>query len=169
MNKALRSLFAHKTWANAELFAVLAAQVDNQSEPFHACLRTLHHAYIVDRIFRAHLAGEPRPFDATNVAEVPNFEVLASAVAELDRWYQEYVDQVSPEALSEVVDFTFTGGSPGRMIREEILLHLITHSVYHRGSVAQVLKSISIVPPDDPYTVFLHQVEPDRKVARGVS
>jgi uncharacterized damage-inducible protein DinB len=169
MNKTLRSLFAHKSWANAELFVVLALLVENQSELLHTCLRTLHHAYIVDRIFRAHLAGEPRPFDATNAVGVPNLEVLANAVAELDNWYQEYVDQVSPEALSEVVDFTFTSGSPGRMSREEILLHLITHSVYHRGSVAQVLKSISVVPPDDPYTVFLHQVEPDRKVARGVS
>jgi len=42
-------------------------------------------------------------------------------------------------------------------------LHVITHGVYHRGNVAQVLKSISVLPPDDPYTVFLHTVEPGRK------
>jgi uncharacterized damage-inducible protein DinB len=164
MNKSLRSLFAHKAWANAELFAVLASLAERQSESLHACLRTLSHAYIVDRIFRAHLAGESRPFGATNSEEVPDLEVLGNAVAELDNWYQGYVDQVSPEVLSEIVEFTFTSGSPGRMSREEILLHVITHSVYHRGSIAQVLKSISVVPPDDPYTVFLHYVKADREV-----
>jgi len=51
------------------------------------------------------------------------------------------------------------------MSREEMLLHVATHGVYHRGGVAQTLKSISVTPPDDPYTVFLHQTEPDRRLA----
>jgi uncharacterized damage-inducible protein DinB len=162
-SETLKSLFAHKVWANRALFAVLSPLTREQSDVQRACLRTLNHAYIVDRIFRAHLAGERNTFAGTNSVEVPNLDVLATSVAEADHWYQQYVDQANPQMLAEIVSFTFTSGNAGRMSREEILLHIITHGVYHRGGVAQILKSVSVAPPDDPYTVFLHQTEPDRR------
>ena len=46
-----------------------------------------------------------------------------------------------------------------------ILLHVVTHGGYHRGNVGQVLKSISVAPPRDLYTKFLHQSEPARRAA----
>lgn len=48
------------------------------------------------------------------------------------------------------------------MAREEMLFHVITHGAYHRGNVGQVMKSISIAPPRDLYTKFLHGVAPDK-------
>lgn len=162
-SETLKSLFAHKTWANKELFAVLSSLTLDQSDQLRACLRTLSHAYIVDQIFRAHLVGEQNPFGATNADEIPHRDFLAAAVAETDSWYQRYVDQVDSGTLAQIVRFTFTSGDSGRMSREEILLHIVTHGVYHRGGVAQILKSISVVPPDDPYTIFLHKVELDRR------
>ena len=51
------------------------------------------------------------------------------------------------------------------MTREEMLLHVITHGAYHRGNVGQVLKSISVAPPRDLYTKFLHQSDPSRRAA----
>ena len=162
---ALKSLFCHKSWANAELFTLLASLPSEHSQQLDACLRTLNHAHIVDRIFRAHLAGEPRPYDATNAVEPPGLDWLRRAVVETDGWYENYVDGADQRMLSVVVNFAFTDGNPGRMSREEILLHVATHGIYHRGGVAQVLKSNSVTPPDDPYTVFLHETEPDRKHA----
>ena len=58
----LKSLFAYKAWANDELFAVLASLPEQHSQDLHFCIRVLNHIYVVDRIFRAHLSGEPRPF-----------------------------------------------------------------------------------------------------------
>lgn len=34
---------------------------------------------------------------------------------------------------------------------------------YHRGNVGQVLKAISVAPPRDLYTKFLHMSEPGRR------
>jgi uncharacterized damage-inducible protein DinB len=65
--------------------------------------------------------------------------------------------------LSSVLDFTFTDGDAGRMSKEEILFHVLTHGGYHRGNVGQVLKSISVAPPRDLYTKFLHLNEPSRR------
>lgn len=161
----LHSLFGYKAWANSELFALLATVPSEHSEQLHTCIRTLNHIHVVDQIFRAHLAGEPRPFGATNTKETPSLSLLRRDVATTDAWYVNYVADLSPANLFEVIDFTFTDGDSGRMSREEILLHVITHGAYHRGNVGQVLKFISVVPPRDLYTKFLHQSEPARREA----
>jgi uncharacterized damage-inducible protein DinB len=159
----LQSLFACKAWANSELFALLATLPASQAEPLQTCVRTLNHIHVVDRIFRAHLSGEPRPFDATNTKDTPSLAQLRSDVAATDVWYMDYVARLAGPALTEAVAFTFTDGDAGRMTREEILLHVITHGGYHRGNVGQVLKSISVAPPRDLYTKYLHASEPARR------
>lgn len=160
----LISLFGYKAWANAELFTLLATLPAERVDELNTCVRTLNHIYVVDRIFRAHLSGELRPFDATNTSATPSLAQLRADVEASDAWYQEYVSAITTAGAAEIVDFTFTDGDRGRMSREEILLHVITHGGYHRGNVGQVLKSISVAPPRDLYTKFLHQSEPDRRV-----
>lgn len=161
----LRSLFAYKAWANSELFSLLATVPPSQGEQLHTCIRTLNHVYVVDRIFRARLSGEPRPFDATNTKDTPSLGQLHSDVEATDLWYVNYVAELAEPALAEVLAFTFTDGDAGRMTREEILLHVVTHGGYHRGNLGQVLKSISVAPPRDLYTKFLHVSEPVRRGA----
>ena len=161
----LKSLFAYKAWANTELFALLGTLPSEHSEQLHTCIRTLNHIYVVDRLFRARLAGEPAPFHATNTKETPTLAQLQGEVESTDAWYVKYVASVVESDLSHALDFTFADGDRGRMSREEILLHVITHGGYHRGNVGQVLKSISVAPPRDLYTKFLHQSEPSRREA----
>lgn len=160
----LKSLVAYKAWADSELFALLAQLPPTHAEQVHTCIRTLNHIHVVDRIFRAHLSGEPRPFDATNTKATPTLAQLASDVAATDAWYMSYVAGLTEAALAESLAFTFTDGDPGRMTREEMLFHVLTHGGYHRGNVGQVLKSISVAPPRDIYTKFLHESEPGRRV-----
>ena len=161
----LKSLFGYKAWADTELFAMLATLSAEHAEPLHTSIRTLNHIYVVDRLFRARLAGEPEPFEATNTRETPTLAQLRGDVQATDAWYQAYVAGLTPQALEEVLDFTFADGDSGRMSREEMLLHVTAHGAYHRGNVGQVLKSISVVPPRDLYTKFLHNSEPARRTA----
>ena len=158
----LKSLFAYKAWANEELFTLLATL---SAEQIKVGIRTLNHIYVVDRIFRAHLSGEPLPFDGTNTSETPLLADLHREVRATDAWYQQHVAGVSDAQLAEVLDFTFTDGDKGRMSREEMLVHVITHGAYHRGNVGQLLKAIPVAPPRDLYTKFLHQSEPERRGA----
>jgi len=148
----LISLFGHKAWANTELFAVLDTLAADRAEELHTCIRTLNHIYVVDRLFRARLSSEPAPFTATNTKETPSLGQLHADVQATDAWYLEYASSRNAGELAEVLDFTFTDGDRGRMSREEILLHVVTHGGYHRGNVGQVLKS-SLVEnyPDDGY------------------
>jgi len=161
---SLKSLFAYKAWANKELFAALAS-VDAAAYPaqLHKAIRILNHVYVADSIFQAHLEGRAHGYTATNTKETPALEALAAAVQELDAWYLAYASGLSPAALQEEVRFIFTDGDSGRMRREEILLHIITHGGYHRGAAGEVISSASVAPPRDLYTRFLHASEPGRR------
>jgi uncharacterized damage-inducible protein DinB len=162
----LPTLFAQKTWANNELFNQLASvTAPEHASAVHNAIRTLNHIYVVDRIFRAHLLGEPHGYAATTTDETPELGELQFAVAETDAWYEQYSAAVTPSQLQESISFQFTDGDAGRMTREEMLSHIITHGAYHRGNVGQILKSISVAPPRDLLTKFLHVREPGRRVA----
>jgi uncharacterized damage-inducible protein DinB len=160
----LLSLFNYKAWANEELFAELEKldPVAHEAER-HTAIRLLNHIYVVDRIFAAHLSGGSHRYTGTNTAETPTFAVLRAAVAESDRWYVNYIASLPAERLPESLSFTFTDGANGRMSREEMLAHVATHGGYHRGAVGRILAQVSVPPPRDIFTVYLHQSEPARR------
>jgi uncharacterized damage-inducible protein DinB len=160
----IQSLFAQKSWTNNELFNVLATVSEVQhAVAIQTALRTLNHIYVVDCIFRAHLLGESHGYAATNTDATPALGALQFAVAETDAWFERYVSTLADDQLAQPIAFRFTDGDTGTMTREEMLLHVITHGAYHRGNVGQVLKSISVAPPRDLYTKFLHISEPARR------
>jgi uncharacterized damage-inducible protein DinB len=160
----LHSLFAQKAWANNELFNMLATvPVAQHGAAVHTAVRTLNHIRVVDRIFQAHLEGVQHGYTASNTEATPELDQLQFAVAETDAWYERYAATLSARQLDEKLSFRFTDGDQGRMSREEMLVHVITHGAYHRGNVGQIMKSLSIVPPRDLYTKFLHLTEPDRR------
>ena len=164
--KILFTLFAQKSWTNRELFDAVASVTDeDHAAARETATRTLNHIYIVDQIFRAHLTGERHGYTATNTPETPDLGELHFAVAETDGWFEKYVATVSDATLAEKISFQFTDGDSGTMTREEMLFHVLSHGSYHRGNVGQVLKSISVVPPRDLYTKFLHISEPQRRQA----
>ena len=164
--KTTHSLFAQKSWANNELFNVLASvDAAQHAEAVHAATRMLNHIYVVDQIFRALLIAEPHGYTATNTETTPELGELQFLVAETDAWYVNYSGTATEAKLGESVNFRFTDGDAGTMTQEEMLLHVITHGSYHRGNVGQMLKLISVAPPRDLYTKFLLITEPARRRA----
>jgi uncharacterized damage-inducible protein DinB len=160
----LLSLFKYKAWANVELFAELE-KLDPQARQAerHTAIRLLNHIHVVDRIFAAHLAGEPHAYTATNTPETPTLGELRDAVAQTDRWYLQYVEGLAPQQLEERLSFVFTDGANGLMSREEMLAHVATHGGYHRGAVGRVMAQAEVPPPRDIFTVYLHRAEPGRR------
>lgn len=159
--RLLTSLFQYKASVDGELLAALSES--EPSENFESALRVLNHAYIVDRIFAANLQKKPHGFTASWTIEPPAFGDLASAIRKTDRWYLDYMLQVTPEELGETIDFMFTDGGQGSMSREEMLAHVITHSGYHRGEVGRLLPEIENTAMRDVFAGYLHRVEPQRR------
>lgn len=158
----LISLYQQKAAIDREFFTVLAGAALS-AEKRHIALRTLNHIHTVDRIFAAHLRGEPHGFTASNTADTPTLDALRASVEQVDGWYVDYVRSLAPEQFEEVLSFRFTDGDAGRMSREEILAHVIHHGSHHRGNVGMLMKQIDQPPPRDLFTRYLHQRDPARR------
>lgn len=161
----LHSLFRYKASANRELFASLAAlEVEVQTPEYRAALRVLNHAYIVDCIFVANLQKRVHCYSASWAAKAPALGELSNAVREIDQWYLDYIPQLTSDALEEVLTFAFTDGAPGRMSREEMLAHVVTHGGYHRGEVGRLLPDIEETAMRDVFAGYLHRSDPARRI-----
>ncbi|KQW35130.1 DinB family protein [Rhizobacter sp. Root404] len=161
----LQSLFRQKATISQAFFDVVG-QLDAEAHATerHAIVRLLNHIHVVDRIFAAHLRGEAHGYAATNTPETPELDALREAVRASDQGYLELVDALTPPQLAQAVDFAFTDGQHGRMTREEMLGHVLTHGSYHRGEVGQMLKRIAAAPPRELFTAYLHRAEPQRRL-----
>jgi uncharacterized damage-inducible protein DinB len=158
MNGTIRNLFRYKAFANDELLTALA-QLGAESAVTKLAVQALSHTYVVDRIFAAHLRRKDHEYTSANLSQMPTLEDLSRDLRDSDREYVDYVTSLDRAQLAEQIDFTFTDGAPGRMSREEILLHLITHGVGHRGQVSAVMILNSVAPPKDGFTTYLHKAE----------
>lgn len=160
----METQFGYKAWANEELFDALAG-IDPRQYPaqWTRGVRLMNHAYVVDRIFAAHLQGAAHDYQATNTTQTPSIESLRAEVARSDAWYRAYVATLDAEALGETVRFAFTDGQAGSMTRAEILFHVLAHGAYHRGNVGMLLAECGRDAPSDTFTRYLHLSEPDRR------
>lgn len=160
----LRPLFRYQAWANDDLLGKLdGLDAVRQAQELHSAIRLINHAYVVGRIFVAHLTGTQHSYKSSNTEATPTLPELRANIAASDKWYLDYLDRVAPEALSQRVAFRFTDGDQGAMSRQEMLMHVATHGGYHRGEVGRILGQLSIMPPWDTFAVFLHQSDPSRR------
>ncbi len=160
-----RTLTRYNAWANEVLFAAVAALPEGEATKprrsvFKNIVHTLNHNYVIDRIFQAHLEGRDHGYTARNTPDHPPLPELWHAQQEVDRWYIETFDAMDAARLGDKVHFAFVGGGEGAMTRAEILQHLVNHTTYHRGFVAQMIYDIPARPPTTDLTVYLRDVGP---------
>lgn len=158
MNDTLQRLFRYKAWANDQLLARLDA-LGEDSPVTALALKALAHSHAVDRIFAAHLRHRPHAYASANPDPLPTLADLSARMRESDREYVDYVASLDRAQLEERIDFSFTDGAAGRMSREEMLLHVLTHGVGHRGQVSAVMLFDSVPPAKDGFTTYLHEAE----------
>lgn len=153
----MSKLFQYKAWANKDLFNLIkTVPVEKHTSEMFDAIRILNHVYVVDQIFMANTQCKPHNFKAVNTTETPSISDLHALVEASDNWFITYVNSLSETDFAENIEFTFVDSSPGRMSRVEMLMHVITHGNYHRGAVGRILAQISVTPPRDTLTVFLH-------------
>ena len=158
MHNTLLHLFQYKAWANAELLTALA-KLDREAIVVKLAIKALSHSNVVDRIFAAHLRRKDHAYTSANLSELPTLDDLSADIRTTDREYVDYVSTLDCHQLAEQIDFAFTDGAPGRMSREEMLMHVITHGVGHRGQVSAVMLLNTLTPANDGFTTYLHKAE----------
>jgi uncharacterized damage-inducible protein DinB len=76
----------------------------------------------------------------TSVAELP------AQLSEMETLWSDYLSQLNDTDIARVFDYQSYEGSRFRNTVEDILTQLFGHSWYHRGQIAQLLRSIGAEP-----------------------
>ena len=160
-----RMLARYKAWAGKVIFDAATQLPEGEvtrprKSVFKSMAHMLNHIYVIDRVFQAHLEGKPHGYSARNTPGHPPLAELQQAQAEVDAWYVALSDRLTPETAAEAIRFDYIGGGEGVMTRNEMLLHVINHSTYHRGFVADFFYQIPVQPPATDFTVYLRDARP---------
>ena len=156
----LEMLARYKAWADGRLYTALAGLSPDQlaaPTPIFAgsILRTLNHVYLMDVVWKSHLLGVPHGLATRNPEATPPLSGLRDAQRDIDAWYIDYAAAMTLAACDDVVHFTFIGGGEGVLRREDILLHVVNHTTYHRGHVTAMLNQVGVQPQATDLPVFL--------------
>ena len=158
-----RMLTRYNTWANQLIFDAVATLPEGEATKPRASLfknmvHTLNHNYVIDLIWQAHLEGREHDFTARNTPGHPPLEELRTKQQVIDDWYIAWSDAQSEATLAQAVHFTLIGGNRGVMTRAEILLHIVNHTTYHRGFVADLMYQVpGARPPTTDLPVYLRE------------
>jgi uncharacterized damage-inducible protein DinB len=161
--QAARMLARYNSWANRLIFEAVAALPAGEATREHKSLfknmvHTLNHNYVIDLIWQAHLEGREHGFTARNTPDHPPLDELWRRQQVVDDWYIAWSDGLSEAALGEKLNFTLIGGNRGTMTRAEILLHVVNHTTYHRGFVADLFYQVPDArPPTTDLPVYLRE------------
>ncbi|AKV00321.1 hypothetical protein AKJ09_06984 [Labilithrix luteola] len=136
----LQLLVNHTAWANRQMFGALREVESFDSQQGSDLIRrALDHIHVVRAIFRAHLQGVPHGFTAPQRAVFPSLEELDREFDDIDRWYVETTESLSPEELARPRDVRFTDGKIVAMSPTTMLLHVVTHTIHHRGNIDVIM------------------------------
>ena len=148
-----RMLTRYNAWANKLIFdavAALPAGEATKERPtlFKNMVNTLNHLYTVDVIWQAHLEGRDHGIPALKTVLHPELRGPLARASRDGRLVHRLRRRLTEAGLNETVNFTLIGGNAGTMSRGDILLHVVNHTSYHRGWVADMFYEVPSAPAD---------------------
>jgi uncharacterized damage-inducible protein DinB len=142
--KDLQHLFNYDEWANREILTVLKKSGTDRSR------KLLAHILSAERLWLERIQQKPQ---SIAVWPDPSLERCEKEFDDLAAAWKRYLQ--SEADLERTVTYKNSKGEPWSSREEDILLHVITHSAYHRGQIAADLRAAGIQPA---YTDFIHGV-----------
>jgi uncharacterized damage-inducible protein DinB len=144
----LRRLLAYDERANREVLAVLAAA----TPPPERALKIFAHVLACEWLWLERLRRQ-----RFKVVVWPDSSLATcrEQLADLPKAWQLFFDTLDPRRLAEPVNYTNSKGEAWSNTIEDILMHVVLHSAYHRGQIALVLRDAGYQPPE---TDFIHCV-----------
>lgn len=148
----LLRMFTYDYWANRESLKAMRA-AGNVSEDV---IGRMAHILSAQKLWLERIQRQNQSMPVWPTATIDRCSVLAD---EMSIAWQTYLtriaNQFAPESLSTVIDYHNSKGEPWSSRVEDILIHVLFHSAYHRGQIALQMRTSG----DEPaYTDFIHAV-----------
>jgi uncharacterized damage-inducible protein DinB len=133
-----------------EVLTTLSAHHENAQAP-----RFFSHILSAQQIWLARIRQE-------NSATIPvwptrSLSVCRTLVDDLHQQWTKFLDSLTPEKLMEKVTYQNTQGVRFETPLQDILMHVIMHSAYHRGQVATAVRGEGGTPATTDYIAFVRR------------
>jgi uncharacterized damage-inducible protein DinB len=136
----LLRMFAYDHWANRECLRALGTPADAHPN----ILRLLAHTVAAQKLWLERLRTQPQ---SGAVWPSSTLQDCTSLVDEMSIAWTSYLKQLPDAALNATIDYRTSKGERWTSRVEDVLIHVLMHSVYHRGQAALEMRAAGIQPP----------------------
>ena len=142
-------LFDYDYWANSETLASLRTVPSGTEKP----RKIFNHVIGAQRTWIARFE-DPAPPSAQPWPDLTR-EECALAIEDLRRRWVDLLDNLTAEKLAGDLAYLTLKGVEYRTPIQDVLMHLVLHSAYHRGQVAAAVREAGGKPAPTDYVVYL--------------
>ena len=148
MLEHIGSLFSYDDWANREVLGSL----QTLNAPPVRSVKLLAHIISSERLWLERLLAQKQTHP---VWPLFTLEDCKSEIDQLHGRWKNYLLSLGEAGLSDSRTYKNTRGDTFTSKKQDILLHVIMHSAYHRGQIAADVRAAGFTPA---YTDFIHAV-----------
>ena len=155
----IQQLYRYNKWANTTVLKSVAPLNTQEltrilGGSFPSVRDTLVHIMAAEWIWLRRWKGvSPRAL--LDAPEYPDLEVIKSRWLEIDAEQVTFVEQVTDDALKEMVSYVNTRGQTWQYPLGRMMQHVVNHSSYHRGQIANFLRQLGAQPAATDFLLYL--------------
>jgi uncharacterized damage-inducible protein DinB len=154
----IRNMYRYNGWANQRVLASLRS-IDQERfvrhlKTSHGSIRgTVAHLASAECIWLQRWTGKPGN-QMLPESDFETIEIASQRLTEFDNDLVDYVNSLSEEDLRSTKSYVTTQGKPYSNVVQDMLVHLINHSTYHRGQIAALLRQVDAVPQSTDFILY---------------
>lgn len=136
--------FSYDHWANREC---LRAMRESKSLP-PTTLGRLAHILSAEKLWLDRLRQQKQTMLVWPTSTIEECEVLAD---EMGIAWRDFLARLGPGELDRTIEYRNTKGELWSNRIEDVLMHVIMHSAYHRGQIALEMRTAGMIPASTDY------------------
>jgi uncharacterized damage-inducible protein DinB len=150
-----RHLFAYNEWANRRALDALKA---GTATGMGKAVCALAHILIGEKMWLVRLLtdADTTRFDFWPQLSLDECEEL---LKENEQAYATFIADLSDESLDQTATYKNSRGIEYTTSYRDILTHVLFHSAYHRGQLAQSARAVDVAPAYTDYIAFVRERE----------
>ena len=88
------------------------------------------------------------------VSEFPDLAAVRSRWGEIEAEQMDFVMEVTDESLTQIISYVNTRNQTWEYPLGRLMQHLVNHSTYHRGQVANFLRQLGAQPAATDFLIY---------------
>jgi uncharacterized damage-inducible protein DinB len=150
--KDFQRMFAYDSWANRECLAAMRTAGSGSADG----VARMAHILSAEKLWLERIQKHSQTLPVWPASTLDDCLKLADEMSSEWRDYLAQLEaQVPRVSLDDTVEYRNSKGEPWSNRVEDILMHVLFHSAYHRGQIALLMRASGVTPA---YTDFIHAV-----------